>query len=82
MLATMPEHFVDDICNFLNFNACMAPKEMSSSQSSYGNVFNLVVKLLLLDYAKVVRNYNLRAKYLYIPTFETTFITDSRNKTT
>lgn len=59
-LSTMPEHFVDDICDFLTFVARMAPKDMATC--SYGNVFNLVVKLLSPDYAKVVRNYNLRAK--------------------
>ena len=61
VLSTMPEHFVDDICDFFTFIARMAPKEMSTI-SSYGNVFNLVVKFLSPDYAKVVRNYNLRAK--------------------
>jgi ubiquitin conjugation factor E4 B len=59
-LSTMPEHFVDDICDFLTFVARMAPKDMATC--SYGNVFNLVLKLLSPDYAKVVRNYNLRAK--------------------
>jgi Ubiquitin elongating factor core len=62
-LGLMPEHFVDDICEILNFLAnpnVGKPKLLAGHE--YGNIFRIVVKLLSPEYANLVRNYNLRAK--------------------
>ena len=50
-LKRMPEHFVDDICNVLQFIAKMKPKMLSGHQ--FRNIFRMVVKLLSPAYADV-----------------------------
>lgn len=62
-LGLMPEHFVDDICDILNFLAnphVGKPKLLAGHE--YGNIFRMVVRLLSPEFANLVRNYNLRAK--------------------
>ena len=59
-LRTMPEHFVDDICDILMFIAKMKPKYLLGHE--FRDIFRMVVKLLSPTYAALVRNYNLRAK--------------------
>ena len=59
-LSLMPEHMVDDICDYLDFVTRFASDTMGGVDLS--NVFKVVVKLLSPQYASVVRNYNLRAK--------------------
>jgi hypothetical protein len=59
-LRTMPEHFVDDICDILMFVAKMKPKYLLGHELH--DIFRMVVKLLSPTYATLVRNYNLRAK--------------------
>jgi ubiquitin conjugation factor E4 B len=62
-LGEMPEHFVDDICDVLNFLAnpnVGKPKLLMGHE--FGAIFRLVVKLLSPRFSNLVRNYNLRAK--------------------
>jgi Ubiquitin elongating factor core len=62
-LGDMPEHFVDDICDVLNFLAnpnVGKPKLLVGHE--FGSIFRLVVKLLSPKFSNLVRNYNLRAK--------------------
>lgn len=59
-LPLMPEHLVEDFSSYLVFATRYANKELGNV--GLGNVFKTVVKLLSPKYAKVVRNYNLRAK--------------------
>jgi len=59
-LPSMPEHFVDDICDIIVFVTRVSAKTME--KLDLGNIFRVVVKLLSPLYAHTVRNYNLRAK--------------------
>jgi len=71
-LGLMPEHMVDDACELTSFCTKMDAKGVMVGLE-FGNLFGLVVKLLSPDFAKTVRNYNLRAKlgdvlyYVYLP---------------
>jgi len=70
-LARMPEHFIDDLCDCVTMMSHSKPEAMRGVDVA--NVFKVVVKLLSPSYAKLVRNYNLRAKLgdvlhdLYLP---------------
>lgn len=50
-LRTMPEHFVDDICEILQFIARMKPKLLNGHE--FRNIFRMVVKLLSPSFADV-----------------------------
>ena len=71
VLKSMPEHFVDNLCNILMGVAKMQGKVLQGLQ--FPNVFLLMVKLLSPKYAHMIRNYNLRAMLgdvlyeLYLP---------------
>jgi len=71
-LALMPEHMVDDMCDYVVFVSRFSPKELEGVD--LGNIFKVVVKLLSPQYSNTVRNYNLRAKLgdvlhdVYLPT--------------
>ncbi len=71
ILKSMPEHFVDNLCDILMGVAKLQPKIMLGLQ--FPNVFHLMVKILSPKYVKMVRNYNLRAMLgdvlyeLYLP---------------
>jgi len=71
VLKSMPEHFVDNLCDILMGVAKMQGKVLSGLQ--FPNVFLLMVKLLSPKYAHMVKNYNLRAMLgdvlyeLYLP---------------
>ena len=70
-LARMPEHFIDDVCDCVTMVSYGMPDAMRGAD--VGDVFRMVVKLLSPAQAKLVRNYNLRAKLgdvlhdLYLP---------------
>ena len=77
-LARMPEFFVDDLCNFvtkLSQSVMVGAQDGANAMQGVdlGNVFRAMVKLLSPSCAKLVRNYNLRAKLgdvlhdLYLP---------------
>jgi len=72
VLKSMPEHFVDNLCDILMGVAKMQGKVLHGLQ--FPNVFLLMVKLLSPKYAHMVRNYNLRAMLgdvlheLFLPT--------------
>ena len=72
ILKSMPEYFVDNLCDILMGIAKMQGKALRGLQ--FPNVFLLMVKLLSPKYAHMVRNYNLRAMLgdvlyeLYLPT--------------
>lgn len=72
VLKSMPEHFVDNLCDILMGVAKMQGKVLRGLQ--FPNVFLLMVKLLSPKYAHMVRNYNLRAMLgdvlyeLFLPT--------------
>ena len=72
VLKSMPEHFVDNLCDILMGVAKMQGKMLRGLQVP--NVFSLMVKLLSPKYVHMVRNYNLRAMLgdvlyeLYLPT--------------
>ncbi len=59
VLKSMPEHFVDNLCDTLLGVAKLQSKVLAGLQ--FPNVFSLMVKLLSPRYAHMVRNYNLRA---------------------
>lgn len=59
-LSTMPEHFLDDICDIVMFVTKASAKFMDKLDLE--NIFMIVVKLLSPSYSHTVRNYNLRAK--------------------
>lgn len=59
-MQSMPEFFVDDICEILTHTVRAAPDVLKGL--SLGNIFNLVVLLLSEEHAKTIRNYNLRAR--------------------
>jgi len=71
VMKSMPEHFVDNLCDILMGVAKMQGKVMRGLQ--FSNVFSLMVKLLSPKYVHMVRNYNLRAMLgdvlyeLYLP---------------
>lgn len=71
ILKSMPEHFVDNLCDILMGVAKLQGKIMAGLQ--FPNVFHLMVKLLSPKYVNMVRNYNLRAMLgdvlyeLYLP---------------
>jgi hypothetical protein len=53
-LASMPEHFVDDVCEIMLFLAKVAriqPKLLQGHE--YGKIFRMAVKLLSPDFAHV-----------------------------
>ena len=50
-LSHMPEHFVEDTCDYLVFVSRFEPKEMASIE--FGNIFRAVVKLLSPESANV-----------------------------
>jgi ubiquitin conjugation factor E4 B len=58
-LKSMPEHFVDNLCDILMSIGKMQPKMLRGMQ--FPHVFLLMVKLLSPKYVHMVRNYNLRA---------------------
>lgn len=58
-LPRMPEHMVEDLCEYVVFVTRFAPESMRGID--LGGVFRVVVKLLNPKYANIVRNYNLRA---------------------
>jgi ubiquitin conjugation factor E4 B len=70
-LRSMPEHFVDNVCDIMMSVAKLKPKLLRGMEFRY--VFEMVVKLLSPKYASMVRNYNLRAMLgdvlyeLYLP---------------
>ena len=59
-IQSMPEFFVDDICEILIHTVRVAPDVLKGL--SLGNIFNLVVLLLSEEHATTIRNYNLRAR--------------------
>jgi hypothetical protein len=59
-LSKMPEHFVEDICDYLVFVTRFAPKEMAAIE--FGNIFRVVVKLLSPELANV--GVKLRLSYI------------------
>lgn len=71
-LALMPEHMVDDMCDYVVFVSRFSPKELEGVD--LGNIFKVVVKLLSPQHSNTVKNYNLRAKLgdvlhdVYLPT--------------
>lgn len=71
ILKSMPEHFVDNLCDILMGVAKLQGKILLGLQ--FPNVFHLMVKLLSPKYVNMVRNYNLRAMLgdvlyeLYLP---------------
>mmetsp|Transcript_14536 Transcript_14536/g.35287 ORF Transcript_14536/g.35287 Transcript_14536/m.35287 type:complete len:1159 (+) Transcript_14536:100-3576(+) len=70
-LRQMPEFLVDTVCDIVTGIAGERQKMLAGL--NFGNVFQMVVKLLSPAYATIVTNYNLRAKLgdvlyeLYLP---------------
>ena len=58
-LSQMPEHFVEDFCDYLVFVARFASKEMTPVE--FGNIFRAVVKLLSPELAHVSVKLSARA---------------------